>query len=161
LGETGGVDTSAVNRIIIPVLAVDKIVKYIPYDGHTWKIAGLQQEVAWLGETSWPGLGSNTALAAHVTLQTGSDGPFRYLSDLRFGDVVLVETENNRYQYVVKEAEVVEPTDLSILEPSSDSTLTLITCTEWDAETGFYVKRYIIRADLTDVKPLESAALGN
>jgi hypothetical protein len=71
--RANGIDTSPVNRIIIPVLAVDKIVKYVPYDGFTWMIAGLQQEVAWLGDTSWPGLGSNTALAAHVTLRTGAE----------------------------------------------------------------------------------------
>jgi len=36
---------------------MDTVVKYVPYDGLTWLIAGLQQEIAWMGDTSWPGLG--------------------------------------------------------------------------------------------------------
>ena len=154
-------DTSPVKRIIIPALALDTVVKYVPYDGLTWLIAGLQQEVAWLGETSWPGLGSNTALAAHVTLRTGSDGPFRFLSDLRYGDTVFVETEQKTYEYMVRDTIVVEPTDLSVLEPSSESQLTLITCTEWDTYTGFYTKRFVVLADLIGEKRVEAPAQGN
>jgi LPXTG-site transpeptidase (sortase) family protein len=154
-------DTSPVKRLIIPALALDTVVKYVPYDGLTWMIAGLQQEVAWLGDTSWPGLGSNTALAAHVTLRTGLDGPFRYLSDLRYGDTVFVETEQKTYEYKVKDTNVVEPTDLSVLEPSSESQLTLITCTEWDAYTGFYTKRLVVLADLIGEKGVEKSAQGN
>jgi LPXTG-site transpeptidase (sortase) family protein len=86
---------------------------------------------------------------------------FRYLSDLRYGDVVYVETEKNKYQYMVKEAKVVEPTDLTILEPSPASRLTLITCTEWDSESGFYVKRYVVYADLTEVTPVVRPPQGN
>jgi hypothetical protein len=58
-------DTSAVARIIIPALLLDTVVKYVPFDGQTWYITGLRQEVAWLGDTShgrdwaairrWPG----------------------------------------------------------------------------------------------------------
>lgn len=154
-------DTSPVKRIIIPALALDTVVKYVPYDGLTWLIAGLQQEVAWLGDTSWPGLGSNTALAAHVTLRTGSDGPFRFLSDLRYGDTVFVETEQKTYEYMVRDTIVVEPTDLSVLEPSSESQLTLITCTEWDTYTGFYTKRFVVLADLIGEKRVEAPAQGN
>ena len=160
-GEIESTDTSPVNRILIPALALDTVVKYIPYDGITWKIAGLQQEVAWLGETSWPGLGSNTALAAHVTLRTGADGPFRYLSDLRYGDSVFVQTQEKIYEYMVKDAKVVDPTDLSILESSSNSQITLITCTEWDSASGFYTKRYVVTAELKGEKPLDRPPQGN
>jgi LPXTG-site transpeptidase (sortase) family protein len=157
-----GPDTSPVNRIIIPALALDTVVKYVPYDGLTWLIAGLQQEVAWLGDSSWPGLGGNTALAAHVTLRTGRDGPFRYLSDLRYGDAVFVETDQKSYEYMVRDMTVVEPTDLSILGQSSETQLTLITCTDWDSSTGFYTKRYVVVADLIGEKILEERpAQGN
>ena len=81
-------DTSPVVRIVIPALFVDAIVKYVPFDGFTWLIAGLRDEVAWMGNTSWPGLGSNTALAGHVTVAGWGDGPFRYLEELPVGEVI-------------------------------------------------------------------------
>jgi len=69
-------DISEITRIVIPAIGVDTVVKYVPYDGLTWLIAGLHHEVAWMGDTSWPGLGSNTALAGHVTLRDGKARPF-------------------------------------------------------------------------------------
>ncbi len=155
------VDTSPVNRIVIPILGVDTVVKYIPFDGLTWAISGLQQEVAWMGDTAWPGVGGNTALAGHVTLRNGANGPFRYISDLRYGDVVWVYTEQNQYEYVVEEQRVVEETDLSIVDPSDDTLLTLITCTDWNANLGYYQRRLVVRAALNGVKPVEAeTALG-
>jgi len=159
--ENKNADISPVNRLIIPALALDTVVKYVPYDGITWLIAGLQQEVAWMGDTSWPGLGGNTALAGHVTLRTGVNGPFRYISDLRYGDTIFVHTEDNIYEYLVRDQSVVEATDLSVLEPSPEAVLTLITCTDWDPGTGFYTKRLTVIADLVEVRPNDQTAQGN
>jgi hypothetical protein len=44
-GEVGP-DTSDVTRIVIPIINLDTVVKYVPYDGFTWLITGLQQEGA-------------------------------------------------------------------------------------------------------------------
>ncbi len=145
-------DTSPVNRIAIPALNLDTVVKYVPYDGLTWLIGGLKQEVAWMGDTSWPGLGGNTALAGHVTLRSGGFGPFRYLSNLQTGDRVYLYTEENVYTYRVSEQSVVEETDISVLQQTDDSTITLITCIEWDANTGFYKKRLVVSAVLDDIE---------
>ncbi len=154
-------DTSAINRIVIPALDVDTVVKYVPYDGLTWLIAGLKQEVAWMGSTSWPGLGGNTVLAGHITLNDGSYGPFRYLSDLGMGNIILIYTDENVYTYRVRDEKVVEETDMSVTHPTSDSVLTLITCTDWDSQTKYYLKRLVVSSDLVDVKPFMAANLGN
>ncbi len=146
-GEDETIDITPVTRVVIPAITLDTIVKYVPFDGITWLIAGLKQEVAWMGDTSWPGLGGNTALAGHVTLRDGSNGPFRYLFDLQSGDAVFVYTDRNRYEYQVRDKLAVEETDLSVISPTDNSLLTLITCSEWDADTGFYTKRYIVHAD--------------
>jgi LPXTG-site transpeptidase (sortase) family protein len=127
-------DISAVNRIVIPNLDVDTVVKYVPFDGLTWLIGGLKQEVAWMGNTSWPGLGSNTGFAGHVTLRTGGDGPFRNLADLMDGDVISIYTDENVYNYQVSEKQVVDSEDMSVINPSKDPQITLITCTDWDAK---------------------------
>ena len=154
-------DTSPVEHIQIPAIGLDTVVKYVPYDGFTWSIGGLKQEIAWLGETSWPGLGKNTGLAGHVTLVDGSDGPFRYLSDLRAGDSVTVYTQENIYTYTVREQSVVQDSDLSVLEPTDKSQLTLITCTNWNKDLKLYLDRLIVVADLAKVEPVKTASLGN
>jgi LPXTG-site transpeptidase (sortase) family protein len=150
-----------VNRIIIPALALDTVVKYVPYDGLTWLIAGLNQEIAWMGDTSWPGLGGNTALAGHVTLRDGSNGPFRYLADLRYGDAIFVYTEKNIYEYMVSEQVNVEATDLAVLGASQESQITLITCSDWDMYTGFYTKRLVVKANLVGAKLVQQQTRGN
>ncbi len=149
-------DISPIEWIQIPELGVDTVVKYVPYDGFTWLIDGLKQEVAWMGDTSWPGLNGNVALAAHVTLSGGGDGPFRNINMLDDSDTIRLYTQENIYTYLVQDTKIVEETDTSILESGDEQELTLITCTDWDAEHGFYKKRLIVSADLIKVDPLRS-----
>lgn len=154
-GEEGesGPDTSAVNQITIPQLELNTVVKYVPYDGFTWMIAGLQNEIAWMGDSSWPGLGGNTALAGHVTLRNGALGPFYGLPDLEENAEVILYTEQNVYTYRVREKRQVEETDLSAIAPSEKAQVTLITCSDWNEDTELYEKRYVVTAELVDVKP--------
>jgi LPXTG-site transpeptidase (sortase) family protein len=152
-------DTSAVERILIPALGLDTVVKYVPFDGFTWMIGGLRQEVAWMGNTSWPGLGANTGLAGHVTLADGSDGPFRYLSDLKAGDIVTLYTEKNIYTYQVREQKVSAVSDFSVISPSETAQVTLITCVNWSDELKLYKDRLIVSADLLKVEPIAQNAL--
>jgi LPXTG-site transpeptidase (sortase) family protein len=147
------VDTSPVVRIIIPELDVDTVVKYVPFKGFTWLIAGLKDEIAWMGDTSWPGLGSNTGLAGHVTLKDGSDGPFKHLFDLASGEEVILHTEENIYTYRVHERVVVDASDLTVTEPSEVSQLSLITCTGWDSGKRKYQERLVVTAELVKVEP--------
>jgi LPXTG-site transpeptidase (sortase) family protein len=160
-GEEETKDTSAVTRIVIPILGVDTVVKYVPFDGLTWLIAGLRQEVAWLGDTSWPGLGSNTVLAGHVILNNGGHGPFRYLEDLSQGDEIYLYTQKNVYTYRVMELSQVEDTDTAVIQSSEDSRLTLITCTDWDNENRYYLKRLVATSKLIDSQPIFEKKQGN
>lgn len=114
-----------------------------------------------MGDTSWPGLGSNTGLAGHVTLNDGSNGPFRYLADLRPGDIVTLYTEKNIYTYSVHEQFISEDSDFSILKPTEKSQITLITCTNWDDDLKLYLNRLIVVADLDKVEPIKTVKLGN
>jgi len=154
-------DTSPVVRIRIPSLGVDTVVKYVPYDGQSWLISGLKQEVAWMGDTSWPGLGGNTAFAGHVTLSDGSNGPFRTLADLGVGELVVLYTEKNAYTYKVRQSMIVEDEDLSVLKPSGNPEITLITCAEWDTDQQTYLKRFIVYSDLVSTNPITLQDRGN
>jgi LPXTG-site transpeptidase (sortase) family protein len=147
-------DLSAVVRIVIPGILLDTEVKYVPYDGFSWMINGLRQEVAWMGNTSWPGLGSNTGLAGHVTVAGMGDGPFRHLDELNEGEVVILYTENNMYTYNVRESIVTDDEDMSVISASSIPQVTLITCIDWDQESHTYLNRLVVFADLVRTAPI-------
>ncbi|NIM95283.1 MAG: sortase [Anaerolineales bacterium] len=154
------VDFSSVVRIVIDGLDVDAEVNYIPFNGSTWDIAGLQHQVAWLGNTSWPGLGGNTVMAAHNTLRGSRNGPFRYLESLMVGDEVIVMTEENVYRYQVREQKIVEETDLTVVAQTEDAQLTLLTCADWSPTTHRYMRRRVVFADLVEVLPLAEQGIG-
>lgn len=147
-------DISPIERIVIPSIEVDTVVKYVPYSGLSWLISGLKQEVAWMGDTSWPGIGGNTGLAGHITLNDGTNGPFRSLLDLQAGDKISLYTEENIYTYQVVGQRVVEDNDFSVLASSEYPQLTLITCIEWDSDLNLYIKRIVVNSDLIDVTPI-------
>ena len=152
-GPDGGPpDASAVTRIVIPSINLDTVVKYVPFSGYTWLIGGLKQEVAWMGDTSWPGLGSNTGLAGHVDLVDGSAGPFWNLKELKAGDQVQVYTQQKVYTYRVREQRVVSDTDMSVIAASNSPMLTLITCTDWSTELRTYLQRLVVLAEFVQVR---------
>jgi LPXTG-site transpeptidase (sortase) family protein len=150
--DGGSPDSSDVMRIKIPAMGLDTVVKFVPFNGDTWLIGGLKQEVAWMGDTSWPGLGGNTGLAGHIDLVDGSKGPFWNLKDLKSGDEVFLYTQEKIYVYKVRNQEVVEDSDMSVIDPTEKPQVTLITCTDWDPELRTYLKRLIVYADLSEVK---------
>jgi LPXTG-site transpeptidase (sortase) family protein len=147
-------DTSAIVRIIIPALLLDTEVKYVPYDGYTWLINGLRQEIAWMGNTSWPGLGSNTGLAGHVTVAGMGDGPFRHLDELPMGEVIILYTEQNIYTYQASERKITDDGDMSVINPTDTSQISLITCIDWDDTTKIYLNRLVVVADLIRTEPI-------
>jgi LPXTG-site transpeptidase (sortase) family protein len=153
-GGSKQLDTTNIERIIISSINVDNEVAYVPFDGQTWLINGLRQEVAWMGDTSWPGLGGNTALAGHITVAGEGYGPFRNLYDLKEGDSIEVYTGMNVYTYEVSYKVAVEETDLTILEQSENPQITLITCVDWDQNLKLYLRRYAVIANLVSVTPI-------
>lgn len=135
-------------RLVIPKLGVDSPVVLIALRDGTWQVDHLTQEVGHLQGTASPGDASNIALAGHVTLARGGDGPFRYLSQLRQGDEVLVFAGEQLYRYVVQEVRVVSPEDVQVTFPTAEPTLTLITCANWNRERRVYDDRVIAIAKL-------------
>lgn len=59
----------------------------------------------------------------------------RYLSRLRPGDAIELTQAGRRYVYAVIGRRVVRPTDLSVLRPTRNATLTLISCTPYLVDT--------------------------
>jgi sortase A len=82
----------------------------------------LKRAVGHLSNTALPGEHGNVALAAH------RDTFFRPLRDIRVGDEIKFRTQERSFHYVVESMEVVAPTDVSVLQPSTGHDLTLLTC---------------------------------
>lgn len=73
----------------------------------------------------------NVCLAGHNsgTNKQGEDiGFFKRLNELTVGDEVLYNHSFGTYIYKVSEIKEIEETDFSVLEPTSNDRLTLITC---------------------------------
>jgi sortase A len=75
-----------------------------------------------LEHTALPGESGNAVIAGH------RDSFFWPLRNVQLGDDVFVDTPGKRFHYQVSLLRVVDPHNVSVLEPTSDATLTLITC---------------------------------
>ena len=75
-----------------------------------------------LKETAEPGESGNSVVAGH------RDTFFRHVYELNPGDDILVRRAGLQYHYVVTSKAIVSPFDVSVIRPTEDAQLTLITC---------------------------------
>ena len=81
---------------------------------------------------------------------------FRPLRDVRVGDDIFVDTPAGSFQYRVSSLRVVRPSDLSVLDPTDEAVLTLITCYPFWL-LGNAPDRYVVRAALVSTPPATAA----
>ncbi|MBZ0306670.1 MAG: DUF11 domain-containing protein, partial [Anaerolineae bacterium] len=133
------------SRIIIPRLGVDSSLINAPMVGTTWDVSEIYDEVAHLDGTAHPGTMGNAVLAGHIQHQKGL-GPFRNLSQLSKGDLIIAQGEDVEYTYIITDIMDVDPNAIEVTHPSNQPLLTLISCTRWDNETWSYKGRLVVRA---------------
>jgi LPXTG-site transpeptidase (sortase) family protein len=137
-----------IGRLVIAKLKVDvPIVEVGVVDGQ-WDVSKLFTWAGYLVGTGQLGEPGNAALAGHISLKDGREGAFRWLERLQLGDEVQVYADGLRYTYQVISSRVVPPTEVSVLDPTSDAVLTLITCTNWSILRGEYTDRFVVQARL-------------
>jgi sortase A len=141
--QRSATSASDASRLEIPILGIDAPVVEVPIEDATWDVSPLTQQIAHLGGTANPGQKGNVVLAGHVTLKRGA-GPFLRLETLEAGDIAIVHASDRAYAYRVVSKKVVAPDDVSVVFPTSDPILTLLTCTGWDAATRSYTHRAAI-----------------
>jgi len=107
------------NRIQIPAIGVDAPI--VQGDGWEQLKKGVGQHI---GSTD-PGEKGNVVLSAHNDI---FGEIFRDLDRLKPGDEITIFTNQRAYSYVVSDSEIVEPTQVDIMENTSQPTLTLISC---------------------------------
>lgn len=128
-------DTYPVARLTLPQQGVDLIV-----------LAGASGRTLAFGPghldgTPLPGAPGNSVLSAH------RDTHFAFLRHARAGEPMIVEgPDGSRRVYRVTETRVVDQHDLSVLRPTADAQLTLITCYPFDAVRPGGPLRYVVIA---------------
>ena len=83
----------------------------------------------------------NLGIAAH------RDGFFRVLKDVEIGDSIDILTNQGEKEFVVSSITIVDPKDISVLAPTEDPTITLVTCYPFYF-VGHAPKRYIVKGEL-------------
>lgn len=113
-------DNDVVGKLHIPKIDLDVVIAP-GVDQET-----LQYAVGWMPSTALPNEKNNTVLAAHRSNTYGKF--FNRAGELEIGDQITVETLASDTVYEVDKIKKVDPTDLSVLEQTGESRLTLITC---------------------------------
>jgi sortase A len=111
--------------------------KVIVVQGDSSRI--LRRAVGHIRETALPGESGNVALTGH------RDTFFRPLRNIQSGDAITFKTLDAEFRYRVDSTAVVPPSDISVLQASSERTLTLITCFPF-YYVGAAPNRFIVRA---------------
>jgi sortase A len=111
----------------------------------------LQRGPGHIEQTAVPGDAGNIVIAGH------RDSYFRPLRHLQLNDDIFLETRAGRFHYRVTSLRVVGPREVSVMAPSSEEILTLITCYPFWV-LGPAPNRFIVRAVRVDAR--EPAGLG-
>ncbi len=141
------------NTITIPKINVHAPVVYEPSIQEASVQAALQNGVVHYGNTAVPGQNGNVAIFGHSSNDWWEPGNYKFvfvlLDKLAPGDQLTLDYQSKRYTYEVTGSQVVEPTDVGVLNPTATPTLTLITCTP----PGTSLRRLVVTAKQTSPAP--------
>jgi sortase A len=122
-----------IGRIEVPRLRLSAAIANGDDDG-TLRVA-----IGHLPDTPFPWEPGNSALAGH------RDTFFRGLKNIRVNDDLRLTTPYGDFTYQVTRTVIVMPDDLSVLDPTDEQTLTLVTCYPF-SYVGHAPKRFIVQA---------------
>ena len=123
-----------IGRIQIARLGLSAIV----FEGTDRKT--LRRAAGHIPRTGLPGEPGNIGIAGH------RDSFFRPLKDIAKEDVITLTTLQGEFRYRVVSPRVVAPTEVSVLNPTANEVLTLVTCYPFYF-VGSAPERFIVRAE--------------
>lgn len=135
--------------ITIPSLDLSAPIVNLPLDSSigTWNTSQLGDAVGHFEHTPWLGENGNIVLGGHATDDDGSPSVFYALPAVSVGDLITIQVGDQDVNYIVRRIRSVAVNDLSVLYPSGGETLTLLTCSGFNADTRTYERRLAIVAD--------------
>jgi sortase A len=113
-------------RIQISAIGVDAPVA----EGDDWET--LKRGAGHRIGTANPGERGNCVISAHNDI---FGQLFRDLPELGLDDEILVHTASQVHRYVVTQKRIIEPTEVSVLEPTSSPVVTLVSCYPYGIDT--------------------------
>lgn len=136
----------AVGFIKIPKIGVDDVVV------QGISVPDLRKGPGHYPDSPMPGQLGNAAIAGH---RTTYGAPFNRLDELVPGDPIILITPAGTFRYVVTEQLIVNKTQVEVLDPTPDATLTLTTChPKYSARQRLIIKaRLDLRESPKPVKP--------
>lgn len=150
------INSSKPARISIPAIGVNAAIEHVGLapDGRM-DVPKAYENVGWWQMGARPGIQGSAVLAGHFDTPTGEPGVFYDLKQLKKGDIIEVEDEEDLAQLF----EVVEtklypdanfPIDL-VFGRTDEKWLNLITCDGvFDQETNNYTDRYVVFSRLKE-----------
>jgi len=124
----------------LAIMSIDKLDLKVPVYNGTDEI-NLNRGAGRIKGTAWIDSSGNLGIAGH------RDGFFRVLKDIELGDNIDLLTFQGTSEFVVSSITIVDPSDVSVLAPTDDATITLVTCYPFYF-VGHAPKRYIVKGNL-------------
>lgn len=130
------------------LLTIDHLNIKAPVYSGTHRIT-LDRGLGWIKGTAKPDEVGNIAISGH------RDGFFRPLKDIKVGDPIEMQTLAGVQKFEVSDITIVDALDVSVLDPTDTTVLTLVTCYPFYYQ-GYAPDRYIVRAT-----PVAGAVMGS
>lgn len=127
-------DGELIGRIKVPRLGVSAIV-----------MEGVGKKTLRRGAGHIPDTAMPSEEAGNVGIAAHRDSFFRGLKDIQEDDTIELTTLEGTFRYTVEWTKIVKPEDTSVLAPTEDAALTLVTCYPF-YYVGSAPERFIVRA---------------
>jgi len=138
--------------IEIPKLGIKTSIVGVPQTKNGWDVTWLDKNAGWLNGSAFPTWKGNSVITAHVWDAANQPGPFAKLKDLKYGDQIIIHAYGQIFTYEITETTSISPTDTAaMLKHADKSSLTLITCEDYQEKTQKYSSRRLVRAVLVSV----------
>lgn len=129
----------AMGKIIAPTISVDQV--FANGDDS----ATLQQGPGHYPDTAIPGQGATIGIAGH---RSTYGAPFRHIDRAKRGDEIFLEMPYGNFTYTVQKTEIVQPTELSVVDDVGYERLVLTAC----HPVYSAAERYVVFARLSEIE---------
>jgi LPXTG-site transpeptidase (sortase) family protein len=135
--------------LYIPGANIESALTSFPLGEITWEIDPWEPLVGHFAGTAWLNQTGNVVLGGHAEYPNGQPGVFYNLTQVGIGDEIYVQDGALQRRYVVVNVRSVDYRDVSVVYPTSNNRLTLVTCDipSYVAAENRYYERLVVIAD--------------
>ncbi len=139
--EKQATEGEAIGKIVIPRFGLDAVII------QGTDTSSLEKGPGHYPDTPFPGQPGTIGIAGHRTTYLA---PFRHIDALEAGDKIMIHMPYADFTYTVRRHEIVDPSDVQIVDPVGHPLLVLTACNPLYSAA----QRYAIFATLTSETPL-------